>query len=309
MTLLNSGFPVPLTSKAWNIAQSRVQPQFDADHNQQQFRHGLALYAVEFYLRCMAFNVESKPAPILAQFIEGAELAVKNLGILECCPVQTGDTSVQVPVDAWCDRLAYVVVHIEDHFKQAQIIGFSSQPIPPHGKIHLSQLQTVDALPQYLYDCKTTALSQVWFWAKEQGQALAESVGGTLQGWQLTQDLTLAFMGADGLVTSAIESNLTASSGHAQVSKIVQLNDLDLELVMDLSPKEDGSLRIELMVESKQAVPDSVQLAVIDEAGQIFQQIVPADDCVAHPFSALPRERFSVELSDGETKHTENFVI
>ena len=307
MTLLNAGFPVPLTSKAWDIAQKHVQPQFDADHNQQQFRNGLARYAVDFYLRCIAFDTESNSDPIRAQFVEGAELAIKNLGTVECCPIQPGDTRFTVPVDAWCDRIAYIVVQIEDHFKQAQILGFSPQPIPGNGEIHLKQLQAIDALPQYLCDCKTTALSQVWSWAREKGQALTDSVGGTLHGWQLTQDLNLAFMGAEQPHSPELASPQTQKN-HALVSKAVQLQDLDLELVMDLSPKENGSLRVELMLEAEQRLPDKLQLAIIDESGQIFQQLSPEDGWVARPFSAAQNERFSIELRYGDTKHAESFV-
>ncbi|MEO0377967.1 MAG: DUF1822 family protein, partial [Cyanobacteria bacterium P01_A01_bin.17] len=179
-----SGFPVPLTSKAWNIAQKQVQPQFDADHNQQQFRNGLAVYAVDFYLKCMAVEVEPHHNPILSQLLEGADLMVKDMGRLECCPIQAGETTFQVPVDAWCDRIAYVMVQIEDHLEQAQILGFNPQPVPPSGKIFLSQLQPIEALPQYLHESQTTVLSQVWAWAREQGNVLAESAVGAVHGWR-----------------------------------------------------------------------------------------------------------------------------
>ncbi|MGB7416924.1 MAG: DUF1822 family protein, partial [Thermosynechococcaceae cyanobacterium] len=197
-------------------------------------------------------------------------------------------------------------------FKQAQILGFSPQPIPPNGEINLKQLQAVDTLPQYLYDCQTTTLSHVWSWAREQGQALAESVGGTLQGWQPTPELKLAFMGleqSNGLDSDPSECD--AAPDHALVSKMIQLQDLDLALVMNLSPKEEGSLRVELMVESEteQPLPEAIQLTIRDQAGQIFQQLSTEGDLIARPFSAASHERFSVELSYGEAKHTEDFVI
>ncbi|MGF1602444.1 MAG: DUF1822 family protein, partial [Thermosynechococcaceae cyanobacterium] len=213
---------------------------------------------------------------------------------------------------AWCDRIAYVIVEIEDHFKQAQILGFSPQPIPPNGEIYLNQLQAVETLPQYLSDCKTTALSQLWSWAQEQGQAIAESVGGTLQGWQPTQSLNLAFMGLESAtIPDSEHSGLDATRDHALVSKMIQLQDFDLALVMDLAPKADGSLRVELMVESelKNPLPAEMQLTIHDQQGQIFQTISAEGHLMARPFSAGSRERFSIELSYGEAKHREDFVI
>lgn len=306
-----SGFPVPLTSKAWNIAQKQVQPQFDADHNQQQFRNGLAVYAVDFYLKCMAFEVEPRHNSILSQLLEGADLVIKDMGRLECCPVRAGETTFQVPVDAWCDRIAYIMVQIEDHLEQAQILGFHPQPVPPSGKISLSQLQPIEAFPQYLHESQTTVLTQVWAWAREQRNALAESAVGAFYGWQ--RSLTLAEM---SLATRSVEEQkpqLSVSDLRDQVlvSKAIQLQDLNVEVIMALSPKAEGRFKIELVIEAEQPLPSHLQLAVVDAAGQTFQQLSPTSrgDLMPRPFSAVPGERFCLQLSYGEAEHVENFVI
>ena len=317
-SISSSGFPVPLTSKAWTIAQKQIRPQFDADYNQQQFRNGLAVYAVEFYLQCMAFEIETNDGhqtqALRSQFLDCAQLDVKDFGTLECCPVQPGETTFQIPVEAWCDRLAYVIVQIDDHFKQAQILGFKPQPVSSDGTIPLLQLQPIADLPQYLEASQTTALSQVWAWANAQRQVLSNTVVGAFQGWRSAQE----FYGAELSLATRSGGNQPSTStvasldNHAVVSKVVQLHDLDLALVMDLSTKEDGSLRVELMVEPEveQALPHTVQLIIFDEAGQIFQQLFPTEGkLITRPFSAVLNEHFSIEVSYGNAKHIENFVI
>lgn len=315
----SSGFPVPLTSKAWSIAQKQVRPQFDADYNQRQFRNGLALYAVEYYLQCMAFEVEAtvceSTQALRSQFLDSAQLDVKDFGTLECCPVQPGETTFQVPADAWCDRLAYVIVQIEDHLKQAQILGFKPQPVSSDGTIPLLQLQPIADLPQYLEASQTTALTQVWAWANAQRQVLSDAVVGAFQGWRSAQEFYFAELSFATRSGGNPLSNSTATSldDRVVVSKVVQLQDLDLELVMDLSTKADGSIKVVLMVDTEveQSLPEIVQLTIFDEAGQIFQQLSPtrSGELITRPFSAALNERFSIELSYGNAKHIENFVI
>lgn len=317
------GFPVPLTSQVWAKAQSHIHPKFDADHNQQEFRKRLALYAVDFYLRCMAFKIKPEASDsndsILSQFLESADLMVQGYGKLECCPVLTGDTSVQVPIDAQDDRLAYVVVRLEEHYQQAQILGFNSQPLSSNGEIDLHQIQPIDELPQFLYDCKTTVLQKIWCWAQEQRQqlaALSEPPRNTCSDWQLSQNLNLAYMRfeSDDAPGQAQSPSQSHSEAPVFVSKIVQVQDLDLELVMYLAPKQEGKFQIEIMVEPvvEQELPDTLQLAVIDEDGQTFQQLSLSShegDLVTRPFLAAPCEHFSVDLIYGSAKHTENFMI
>lgn len=318
-TLPTFGFPVPLTSKVWAKAQSHIHPKFDADHNQKEFRKKLALYAVEFYLRCMAFKIEPKASdshdPILSKFLESADLMVQGYGKLECCPVLAGDTSAHVPIDAQGARLAYVIVQLEEHYQQAQILGFNSQLLSANGEIDLHQIQPIDELPQFLFDCKTTVLQKIWRWSQEQRQALtalSEPLRDTCSGWQLSPDLNLAYMRFAS--DDAAEPPKSQSELPVVVSKIVQVQDLDLKLVMYLAPEQDGKFQIEIMVEPvmEQTLSDNLQLAIIDEAGQIFQQLSVSNhegDLVTRPFSATPGEHFSVELILGSAKHTESFVI
>lgn len=318
-TIPTFGFPVPLTSKVWAKAQSHIHPKFDADHNQKEFRKKLALYAVEFYLRCMAFKIEPQASdshdPILSRFLESADLMVQGYGKLECCPVLAGDTSAHVPIDAQGARLAYVIVQLEEHYQQAQILGFNAQPLAANGEIDLHQIQPIDELPQFLCDCKTTVLQKIWNWSQEQRQSLtelSEPIRNTCSGWQLSPDLNLAYMRFDS--DDAAEPLMSQSEIPVVVSKIVQVQDLDLELVMYLAPKQDGKFHIEIMVEPviPQELPDKLQLKVIDGDGQPFQQLSLSNhigDLVTRPFLATPCEHFSVDLIYGRAKHTESFVI
>ena len=328
----NVPFPVPLTAKARTIARKRVYSQFDA---RQQYRAGLARYAVEFYLSCMAFDlaptVDRDSEAITAQLLEGADATILGLGRIACCAVEPGDSIVCVSADAWSARLTHAIVQIDAQGKRAEILGFSSKAVPDDGCIALDQLQPIDELPQYLHDCQaTTILSQAWTWAlarEQQLQTLTASIGIALQNWQLSPlephfavraprsphiGLTLPQPRSADRTSRSPQVGLMPDDP-ISIAKAIYLKDLALDLVVSISPKEDGRLRVVLTIAAgDRPLPQGVSLTVLDETGQIFQQLnAPGDSAVLtpQPFSAVPRDRFALELRYDTAQHVENFAV
>lgn len=311
------GFPIPLTSGIWGLAQSHATPQPDLEKYQQQVRLEVAIYAVEFYLRCMAFELETRNRqhPLLTQLLgEEGDVVIKELGKLTCVPIWPGDQTIQLSSDTGDDSLAYLIIQIDALSQQAHLLGFIPQTIPVHGEISVERLQAIDGLPQYLSDCKITVLSQILDWAQKQEENLVEflnTVSGNFQGWQLNPSLNLAFMGEVEGNRKGIESIFSTP---ILIEKSLNLQDLDLELVMNLSPKADHRLLIELLVESEleQVLPEDLELNIIDAAGEVFQTLSPAAnscDLYAQPFSAAPGEGFTIALNYGEAEYTEELIV
>lgn len=311
MTPPTTGFPVPLTNKARTIACERIRPQLDAE---RQYRAGLARYAVEFYLHCMAFDLDpdarESADPITSQLLETADVAIKNLGKLECCAVAPGAEVVQVPADAWSDRLAYAVVKIDARGRQAEILGFSAEA-PAGGCIPLKRLQPIDELPQYLHDCKTTVISPIWAWAQVQEQqlnALTESLCATFRNWQLRSpepSFAYRWRSERTLPSPGLDEPML-------VTKTISLQNLALELVLGIRLKGDGRWGIGLSLEEKDRfLPAGLRLTVIDEDERVFQELTAAGNdpfLVTRPFTAAPGEAFTIALSYGTDEHTEAFV-
>jgi len=142
-------FPVPLGMSDFNFAREFSGQQKNTVKARQVLLNTLAVRAVGFYCRNL-LSVETdfensdswnSSARIL---MDVADLEIKGLGKLECRPIQTGEKVCYVPPEVWKDRIAYVIVEIDEKEKIANILGFvrkvDAEPVS------LEQLQPLEDL-------------------------------------------------------------------------------------------------------------------------------------------------------------------
>lgn len=295
-------FPVPLTSQIRAIAQHKAELDLDENASRLKILRKLAFHAVSYYLRCMAFDVDQQYSDsqerILFHLLEGTDIYVRGIGRLECCPVNKTDTTYKVPIDAREGRLAYVVVEIDEHYQEAQIIGFFPTPLPESKTLLLNQLYPLSDLPQYLYHSIPLHLSQLWSWAQTQLTNLSNTFANPFMDWYIFPEFS---------------SSMRTHDEQVQFSKHIQLDSLNLIIKFCLTPKMNDSLRVDLWIESedKKTLPSNTQLIILNDQGQTFQQLSATGDSfslAAHPFSAIRDEQFAVKLSYGQVQHMERFV-
>lgn len=140
-------FTVPLSFEAHTIATSLSQKLSNPERAKQVYLNTLAVYAVDFYLRCMGIETDWPSSdsrnPIILEFMDIADLKLKPEGRLECRPVLPEMTTCAVPPDAWDDRVSYVVVQLSQSLKQATLLGVVQLP---SAQVSLSQLCPLDTL-------------------------------------------------------------------------------------------------------------------------------------------------------------------
>ncbi|NJL19828.1 MAG: DUF1822 family protein [Leptolyngbyaceae cyanobacterium SM1_3_5] len=137
-------FAVPLAFEAHAIAQDQSQP------TQRSYLKALAVYAVEFYLRCLGIGADFAQGdwrdPWMSKLIDVADVCLPQ-GKLECCVVLPNAEVLQISPDAWGDRIAYVAVQMDRSLKSATLLGFIPNPAID---LPLSQLRSIDQLPDFL---------------------------------------------------------------------------------------------------------------------------------------------------------------
>ena len=154
-------FTVPLSFEAHSIARHFQNQQSLTHKAKQVYLNTLAVYAVDFYLRCLGFELNPEQSdsrnPLLVKFMDVADLFVKQLGKLECRPVMPEDEVCQIPPDVWTDRVGYVVVQISQTLKQATLLGFTQTAA---AELPLSQLRSLSDLPTYLHQIQQSPSTQ-----------------------------------------------------------------------------------------------------------------------------------------------------
>ncbi|MBF2050580.1 MAG: DUF1822 family protein [Elainella sp. C42_A2020_010] len=166
-------FTVPLSFAAHAMAQQQ------GSQTQPTYLKALAVYAVDFYLRCMGIETDLEQSdwhdPWMAKLIDVADLRLKPYGKLECCVVQSDAEVLSISPDAEADRIGYMAVQLEPTLKSATLLGFTPTPAP---NLPLTELQSLeqflthlqslaapnaltDALPEALIDALPDVLPDI----------------------------------------------------------------------------------------------------------------------------------------------------
>lgn len=142
-------FPVPLGMSDFNFAREFSGQQKNTAKARQVLLNTLAVRAVGFYC-CNLLSVETdfensdswdSSARIL---MDVADLEIKGLGKLECRPIRPGEKVCYVPPEVWEDRIAYVIVEIDEKRKMANILGFVKKVDAE--QVSIEQLQPLEDL-------------------------------------------------------------------------------------------------------------------------------------------------------------------
>ncbi|MFM6408572.1 MAG: DUF1822 family protein, partial [Microcystis sp.] len=139
----------PLGMSDFNFAREFSGQQENTAKARQVLLNTLAVRAVGFYCRNL-LSVETdfensdswdSSARIL---MDVADLEIKGLGKLECRPIRPGEKVCYVPPEVWEDRIAYVIVEIDEKRKMANILGFVKKVDAE--QVSIEQLQPLEDL-------------------------------------------------------------------------------------------------------------------------------------------------------------------
>ncbi|BAZ17534.1 hypothetical protein NIES4071_94140 [Calothrix sp. NIES-4071] len=210
-------FTVPLSFEAHSLAQMYSKLQDRPNKAKRVYLNTLAIYAVDHYFRCMGFatNWEGSDSrkPILQKFLDIADLNVRGVGKFECRPILPGADKLEVPCEAWDERVGYVAVQLTQSLKEATIIGFVPQIEENQGIIPLNQLRAFDEFPEYLMKVKNEGITvkvpqlvNLYEWLNNKFETHWQSV----EEFFSTQTYSIAFRNR-GIISEQINPNDTSS--------------------------------------------------------------------------------------------------
>jgi Protein of unknown function (DUF1822) len=305
-------FPVPLSFSAHTRAEEFRRLQSNPQKAKQVYLNTLAVYAVDFYLRCL--EIESTLAqsdsqnPLCLKFMNVADLVVKSIGKLECRPVLPDADMLEIPAEVRVDRVGYVAVQFDQALKQAQIIGFTTTAA---ATVSLSQLQSIDALPEYLQQLRLSIVNSNELPIIDQTN-LRQWLNNYFEpGWQ---DLQMMFSPDRQKVAFRSTDNVTQK---IERGKLIQLitpqTAVAILLVIELKAllESDINVRVQILSTSNQVyLPVDLQVKILDNCQIAVMQATSAstNQNMEFNFTAQLNEQFSIEINLGEISLSENFV-
>jgi Protein of unknown function (DUF1822) len=305
-------FTVPLSSETHSLAQECCKRLSVRDRAKQVYLNTLAVYAVDFYLRCLGLQTDVEQSdsrnPICLQFMDVADLLVKELGKIECRPVLPEAGVCKIPPEVREGRIGYVAVKLDRSLKQATILGFTPTAV---AEVSLEQLRSLAEFPEYLNQIRQVVSTQKtainlrnWFEnAFEEGWQAVETILGTKQNLALVREATRI---------------------HSQVSvKRAKMLDLGIELgeksvVMAIAIFQNGDETIEVLVQvhpsrSQTYLPPNLRLTMLSETNEILQPEVRSrsqDNYIQlKRFNGQTGDRFRIQIALDEINIIEDFVL
>jgi Protein of unknown function (DUF1822) len=295
-------FAVPLSFEAHAIAQQCCRQPSNPRQAKQVYLNTLAVYAVDFYLRCMEFETDWEASdsrdPLMLKFLDVADLEIGQLGKLECRPVLPDAEVCLIPPEVWSDRIGYVAVQLDPALKQATILGFTQTAA---AEVPLNQLQPLDNFLEYLHQLKQPARVNLSNWFD----------GAIDVDWLDIQQLLGSQQ--NKLAFGFRNHPLSIARGQ-QIDLGIQLANQPLALVVALSPEAESEADIQVQVHPLRGqtyLPEGVELSVIDEMGRVVIETESrdADNFIQLSFSAEFGEMFSVTVALGRARVRKAFVL
>jgi Protein of unknown function (DUF1822) len=306
-------FTVPLSFEAHAIAQHYQKQQLLPLKAKQVYLNTLAVYAVDFYLRCLGFELDANQNdsrnPIIVKMMDVADLWVKQLGRLECRPVLPDAKVCQIPPDVWSDRIGYVAVQMSQTLKEATLLGFTQTAM---SKVPLSDLRSLEEFLTYLHKLQQAPLTAPPANSVVNVRKWLEGV--FEPGWQSLETI----LGIDKLHLVSIR-NMTLLKTDIKKAKLIdfgiRLNDQTVVLSLAVSSNIDGTISVLVQLypgSGSTRLPSHVKLVMLSEFGETLQEVYSRghDNYIQiRPFKGMSGDCFSLQVAFNNVNVTEDFVL
>jgi hypothetical protein len=289
-------FTVSLPQDAHALAQTSAQGITDRSKFDLVYRNALAVYAVDYYLRCLGFATDwphsDSRNPLLVKLTNVADLIVEGIGKLECIPVAPNLTTCNIPPESERERIGYLPVRLNETETEATILGFSRQQA---GSIELTKLADLESSIEYLTNLERPPIVQLGQWLERQIESGWETLDRLLSPEQLR----------------LCRSGLSIKRGQ-KFDFALQVGVTSLVLVVDLCSTENP-LELDILIQvypvGRFELPTGVKLALTDRSGEsIAVTSKLGDNWNQLNFTAELGEEFTVELGLGESVIVRKFT-
>jgi hypothetical protein len=312
------GFKVPLVQKIHQLAE-HFSLQQTVPKARQVYFNTLAVYAVEFYLKCLGIESVWQASDswdlLMQTFMDVADLVVPGVGKLECRPVLAGKQSIYIPSDVSSDRIAYIVVQFDSLLKIATILGFV-ETVRFEEELPFSELQLLKKLPIHIKKVKEAQLlnrkpTRLSLWFEDVFDVNWLSPLSLFN--SLAIDATCSARNTELIKENALESFLSRISRGRLIDLGVQMSSHLLALVITITPGENSEIDILARVCPTRSItlPKNLKFTILDETEKVCLEACAreVDNWMQLEFTGKPGESFSIKLALEDASITEHFVI
>jgi len=306
-------FTVPLTQVEHGIAEEFRRQHNDPQKQKLVYLNTLAVYAVDFYLRCLGFETDLLGSDscdsMMRSLMDVADLEVKNIGKIECRPVMPNSQICSIPLEVWSDRIGFVAVQLSESFREATLVGFVETVTEE--EVLISEMRSIEDLVNNLEQLKTSEPVKMPVQLSRWFKGIIETGWQTVETLLATQEANLAlnFRNRQISVRRGKEINLSSSgqsvallvaiAPNAQYGNVTKSNS-EMNILVEVYPPQGQAY-----------LPPNLQLMVLDREGTTVMNALTrnTNGNIQLEFSGEPGEHFSIKMALGDVSMTEKFII
>lgn len=314
-----STFSVPLSLTAHAQAERFCQHHSHPAKAKQVYLNTLAVYAVNFYLDCLAIDTDLPHShswnPSQQALLNTADLKVNHCGVLECRPVLPEAVTLEAPAETHQDRIGYVAVQLDADLRQATLLGFL--PSVSTEQIPLDQLHSMEELVDHLARwaerrsvSPAPDLSKATIVPATQLGQWLQNVAGTswlaIENAFIPQQFAFDFRGEPAEV-----ERLPAVQRYKHIL-IDPETETSIQLAIGLTPLSEAEVEIWVQVsatDEQHYLPPHLHLQVLDEFDtEVMQAEARSTEAIRLRFTVAHCEPFSLKLTLSSSSVVESFV-
>jgi hypothetical protein len=316
----NFDIPLPITDENFQVACQFAARQPTREKAEQVLLNTLAVSIVNNYLNMLdiATDLSSSDSwnPVMQVCSNVSDLDIPGVGKLECRPIKISASSCRIPLEVWDLRIGYLVIQIDNSFKQAAILGFTPEVTTEDLKI--TDLRPPEELLDRLHELQNSAIDNSFVNLGQWLNNIFETGWQTVESLLNPEQLTPALGFRNTELLEATESEMNAIDNRVRMVKLInlglQFGDRNLILLVEISPEENGNIAVTLQVHpnfSDLYLPEGLELKVLESSDEVFLQVQARkrDNFIQLQFSGQPEEIFRVEIILAEIVFSEKFKL
>ncbi|MBD2131377.1 DUF1822 family protein [Sphaerospermopsis sp. FACHB-1094] len=289
----------PITASFRHQARTYAAQYFTPNIQQRIYLNTLAVFVADAYFQILGFqtnlNRTERWNVIQRLWSEANELELLGLGNLECCVIKKEQEKIILPSDIISNNIGYLFIKIADSEKEALLLGFLPAFDTKHEELEITDLQSMDALIDYLSEKETSSLAETAE-IDEISLEFTEKKITYLRNW-----LNNIYEGDWQPATRDLRN--------AICKKNISLAGQIFKMQLSVSQPSEELVTVIVIVQGENTfLPMGMQVSVPDESDIHTETVDEAGDLIKIPLELSPSEKFWVELRIGETFIREYFI-
>ncbi len=317
--------PLKLTNEAHYYANKFAAEQATPEKAKRVYLNTLAVCAVQIYLKWMEFETDLSQTdswnPGVRALMDVADLAIPDIGKLECRPMLPGETFIKIPEEVKEDRIGYVAVQFEEQLDNVKLLGFYplSDTVNAPSTIAIEDLKSFDDFIEYLEDLELFDSTNLDILEQEELNLNQDNLRQWLENIFSETWLTVQEVLGEERTQWVFSARFRIAQAIMRATNIelkTQSTSCSLALIVAVIPpkSEDKLTKICLQIHPRGNeiyLPSELNFVALDTSGKVIAEEKSGiyREWVQLDISGEPGEQFSVTIESNDAVLVRNFII